>query len=288
MKLLITGSAGQVGKELVLRAPKDWTVLAVNRQQLDIADNLQVKQIVDHFLPDVIINAAAYTAVDRAESEATQAWSANCEGAKYLAQAAKTCGARLLHISTDYVFSGDKTGCYNENDTTGPTGVYGQSKLAGEMAIAKACPEHIIMRTSWIFGAQGNNFVKTMLHLGRERTELSVVGDQWGSPTYAGDIAGVLLNIAAQTRHAQPVWGIYHYSGMPYVSWAEFAATIFERACETGLLTHKPIIKTITTREYPTAARRPANSRLDCRKIDRMFTIKPSDWQAALSGMAAW
>lgn len=289
MKLLITGSSGQIGTELVLRAPLSWSVLATDHTRLDITDETHVKKVIGDFMPNVIINAAAYTAVDRAENENELAYAINRDGARNLAQAANMYAARLLHISTDYVFAGDKTETYSEDDIPDPTGVYGNSKLAGEMAVVKACPEYIIIRTSWVFGTHGNNFVKTMIRLGKEKKQLSIVGDQFGGPTYAGDVADTLLAIAAKTLYQQnPVWGIYHYSGMPYTSWAGFAAAIFDHACQERLFTDKPAIKIVTTSEYPTLAQRPANSRLDCSKINKIFNVKPSDWHAALSDIASY
>lgn len=289
MKLMIVGSAGQVGKELVQRAPAEWEVLAVDRQQLDITDAAQVSHRVAAFHPDVIINAAAYTAVDRAESEAALAYAINRDGPAALAAAAQACGAALLHISTDYVFPGDKPAPYREDDPTGPTGIYGASKLAGEEAVTAACPRHIILRTAWVFGAHGHNFVKTMIRLAKDRDQLSVVGDQFGSPTYAGDIALALLTLARRVADGQDVaWGIYHYSGAPYTCWADFARAVIEQAVEAGHVARLPDIRPITTAEYPTPARRPANSRLDCRKIEAAFGIAPSDWQAALRDIAPY
>ena len=283
MKLLIVGGAGQVGKELASRAPAEWDVRAVDRQQLDITDSAAVERQVADFQPDVIINAAAYTAVDRAESEQALAYAINRDGPAALAAAAHHAGSALLHISTDYVFPGDKAGTYREDDQTGPTGVYGASKLAGEEAVAAACPRHIILRTAWVFGAYGNNFVKTMIRLARDRDQLSVVSDQLGSPTYAGDIAETLLAIARQVAgKADAPWGIYHYSGAPYTCWSDFAGALLDHAAEAGIIARKPRINPITTAEYPTPAQRPANSRLDCSKIGAAFGIAPSDWQAAL------
>lgn len=290
MKVMIVGSGGQVGQELVKRAPSGWDILATDRSQLDLTDVQQVSRLVTSFRPNVIINAAAYTAVDKAESESALAFAINRDGPLYLARAAKTCGAKIIHISTDYVFSGDKTGVYHESDATAPTGVYGQSKLDGELAIARECPEHIILRTSWVFGEYGHNFVKTMIRLARERDQLSVVGDQFGSPTYAGDIADVLLVIAGKvTQMPEPrMWGTYHFSGTEYVCWADFAVAIIDSAHKINLITKKPVIHAIATSQYPTPAKRPANSKLDCSKIQNVFAVKLSDWRAALESISLY
>lgn len=288
MKLMIVGCAGQVGKELVLRAPENWEIKAVDRQELDITDHAKVMTAVSAFRPDSIINAAAYTAVDRAESEEELAHLINNKGAENLALAAQSINAAMLHISTDYVFSGDLQGCYVETDITGPTGVYGASKLAGEQAITMACDKHIILRTAWVFGEHGNNFVKTMLRLAEGREKLSIVSDQFGSPTYAGDIADALLNIAAQLENGDSRWGIYHYSGYPYVNWCEFAQEIFSCAVAQGVLTKSPVVIPISTQDYPTPARRPTNSKLDCSKIMTNFGIMPSDWKFALSNISSY
>lgn len=228
--------------------------------------------------------------MDKAESESALAFAINRDGPQYLARAAKTCSAKLIHISTDYVFSGDKEGIYHESDATGPTGVYGQSKLEGELAIARECPEHVIVRTAWVFGEHGQNFLKTMVRLAKERDQLSVVGDQFGSPTYAGDIGDALLTITQKVVQLSEssIWGTYHYSGSEYVSWADFATAIIDSAYEMNIVAKKPVIHAITTSEYPTPARRPANSKLDCSKIEKNFTIKSSDWRTALKNTSLY
>ena len=195
----------------------------------------------------------------------------------------------MLHISTDYVFAGDKQGVYLESDPVDPQGVYGASKLAGEEVVAAKSPRHLILRTAWVFGEHGNNFVKTMLRLGASRDSLGIVADQFGGPTYAGDIAAALLKMAQQAL--QPgfsQWGVYHFAGEPHVSWFEFASAIFKVAGEQGVLAKLPELKGIGTADYPTPARRPANSRLDCGKIRQVFAIEPSNWQAALQNIKAY
>jgi dTDP-4-dehydrorhamnose reductase len=284
MKILITGCNGQVGTSLVKKLTGVVELLAVDRKSLDITDEQAVTRLVAEYNPDIIINAAAYTAVDRAESESEFAFAVNRDGPKYLAKAAQKAGAALLHISTDYVFSGDKTGEYNETDKTSPQSVYGQSKLGGENAVIEHCHRHIILRTAWVFSEYGNNFVKTMLRLGQDREALSIVGDQFGGPTYAGDIASALIKIAHAIEEKQEInWGIYHFSGLPHVSWYDFAADILNKAAAQNMISSVPTVSNIPTSEYPPPATRPVNSKLNCSKISREFTIEPSDWQQALN-----
>ena len=195
----------------------------------------------------------------------------------------------MLHISTDYVFDGQATQPYTETDATAPQGVYGQSKLAGEQAVLAACSRSIILRTAWVFGEHGHNFVKTMLRLGRERDSLGIVSDQHGAPTYAGDIAAALLHIAHHITQGKPTeYGIYHFSGKPYVSWYQFAEAIFQQAQQQGILANTPQLFAIATPDYPTPAKRPANSCLQLDKIQQAFGISPSDWQQALTQLAPY
>ncbi|CAH6921571.1 dTDP-4-dehydrorhamnose reductase [Vibrio chagasii] len=285
MRVLITGCHGQVGSCLTeqLANNENVTVLALDRQRLDITNQDAVNAVVTEFRPSVIINAAAHTAVDKAEEEVALSYAINRDGPKYLAQAAQTIGAAILHISTDYVFEGNKVGDYIETDTTNPQGVYGESKLAGEIAVAQSCEKHIILRTAWVFGENGNNFVKTMLRLAENRDTLSVVGDQFGGPTYAGDIANTLVQIAKRINQGDTVdYGVYHYSGLPHVSWFEFADAIFDVAIEQHFLTKKPDLISISSVQYPTPAKRPNNSRLSTEKISRVFAIEASDWVSNL------
>lgn len=286
MKVLIVGSAGQVGKELRERISTEWDVLALDRTALDVTDAGQVDEAVKTFAPHVIINASAYTAVDRAETESEQAYKVNCYGVANLAKAAHANSAKLIHISTDYVFQGDLQRAYNESDETGPTGVYGASKLAGEQKISEICPQHIILRTAWVFGAHGANFVKTMVRLGHDRAQLNVVGDQHGGPTYAGDIAETLLIIAENIcSPGFSNWGIYHYSGAPYTTWAGFAECIMNEAYAQNLIPQLTKVNSISSSEYPTLAKRPENSMLDCSKIYEQFGIVPSNWKSALTDL---
>ncbi|MGK0270451.1 MAG: dTDP-4-dehydrorhamnose reductase [Cocleimonas sp.] len=284
MKILIAGKNGQVGRCLVdlLEAQNELTFLALGREELDITDPIQVDKIVSEFQPNIIINAAAYTAVDKAEQENELANAINKDGPQNLAHAANKVNAAIIHISTDYVFDGDSLESYTESDMTAPQGEYGRSKLAGEQAVVQACPKHIILRTAWVFGEHGNNFVKTMLRLAKTRESLGVVADQFGGPTYAGDIANTILTISKQIADDSHVYGIYHFSGFPHVNWHTFAEKIFEIALEQNVHVQPIQVNPITTLDYPTPAKRPANSRLNCDKIHNEFGIKQSDWQAAL------
>ena len=282
MRILVTGCNGQVGYELQrLSGQSEHYWLCLDRAGLDISDQVSVSKVVVDFSPDVVINAAAYTAVDKAESEVDLAYAVNARGPEYLAVACQGIGAVLIHISTDYVFSGDQAEPYVETDATGPTGVYGQSKLAGECAVIEHCAKHIILRTAWVFGEHGNNFVRTMLRLGVELDELGIVADQFGAPTSARGIAETCLNIAEQLD-GNPQWGIYHYSGAPYVSWFEFAQAIFENVSVADQPAKIPVLNAITTEQFPTAAKRPANSKLNCQKLRNVFGIYPDDWHARL------
>ncbi|MBR1818519.1 MAG: dTDP-4-dehydrorhamnose reductase [Neisseriaceae bacterium] len=276
MNFLITGAGGQVGQELQRLLPQ---ANALTHSQLDIGDISAVRNAVQAFKPNAIINAAAYTAVDKAEEEVEKAHLINHIGAKNLAIASEEQNAILLHISTDYVFDGNKTEPYNETDASNPQSVYGKSKLLGEEAVLQHCEKAMILRTAWVFGRYGKNFVKTMLQLGTTRNHLRIVADQFGSPTEAQDIANALIYMAKN-----PQFGIYHYSGMPYVSWFEFAQHIFQAAEKQSIL-HIPQLEAITSEEYPTAAKRPKNSRLNLDKITNTFGILPSDWQSHLNDL---
>lgn len=291
MRVLVTGCKGQVGHCLVeiLSNAENVALLAVDREELDITKQEAVNEAINTFEPTIIINAAAHTSVDKAEQEVELSYSINRDGPKFLAEAAQRIGATILHISTDYVFEGNKEGEYVEDDATNPQGVYGASKLAGEIAVAEACDNHVILRTAWVFGEYGNNFVKTMLRLAESRDELSIVGDQVGGPTYAGDIAKALVEIAKHVSNAKPVeYGVYHFSGLPHVSWYEFADRIFDNAVEQGILNHKPTLSNITTEQYPTPAKRPNNSKLSTAKITDVFSIKTSNWQAAIANIKSY
>ena len=287
LRILITGGSGQVGHCLKAQLEGCAELSVPDSSALNIADRHSVRQAVETFRPDYIINAAAYTAVDKAEGDTGRAFAVNRDGARHLAEAAEAAGAAMLHISTDYVFDGAGGAPYDEAAPTAPQNIYGASKLAGEQAVLAACRRAVVMRTSWVFGAHGQNFVKTMLRLGRERDSLGIVADQYGAPTAAADIAAALITIVRRHTPEQLAEraGIYHYCGSPYASWFEFAETIFAEAAAQGVLAKIPAVKPIATADYPTPAKRPADSRLDCGKIRTVFGIGPCDWHSALSDL---
>jgi dTDP-4-dehydrorhamnose reductase len=283
VKVLLTGANGQVGRcTQDVFAGSGHELKALGRDALDISDAAAVAQIVKAFCPDVIINAAAYTAVDKAESEPELAYAINVAGPANLAVAAAEVNALLIHISTDYVFDGTARVPYSEGDETNPQGVYGQTKLDGERAVQRRCDRHIILRTAWVFSEYGNNFVKTMLRLGKERSELGVVADQIGSPTYAGDIAKACYVIAEQIKEGSFCGGIYHFAGDEAVSWHAFASEIFHEASNSRLLSTTPIVNAITTADYPTLAARPAYSVMKSEKLMKDFSVPACDWKSAL------
>jgi dTDP-4-dehydrorhamnose reductase len=288
MNVLITGSDGQLGQCLIqaFAIHKYVNIIACNRQQLDITDAQAIAVKFSECAPNIVINAAAYTAVDKAEEESELAFNINALGPKNLAKAAQEINAALIHISTDYVFDGEKLAPYSENDITNPQSVYGTSKLAGEQKIIKYCDKHIILRTAWVFSEFGNNFAKTMIQLSHLE-QLNIVGDQIGGPTNANDIAQALVSICDEIiRNKSVNWGVYHYSGEPYCSWFDFAQQIFLRAKECGVINQSPDLNAIQTTQYPTPAKRPKNSRLDNTKITNAFAIQTSDWQASLIDMS--
>ena len=272
--ILITGAGGQVGQELA-NADGDNRLIALTRQELDITDPGQISKAFANYRPSVVINAAAYTQVDRAEQEQELAYAINRDGVAGLARACQKSGTPLFHISTDYVFDGNMQGAYRETDPISPLGIYGKSKAEGEAVLQAILEQHIILRTSWVFSANGNNFVKTMLRLGKERDELGVVDDQRGCPTSARSIAEVLLKMAIRYLRGEKIpWGIYHYCNRPEITWFEFAMEIFSQANGYENLRINPI----GTSDYPTPAVRPKNSVLDCSKLENNFGIKGRNW----------
>ncbi len=277
MKILLTGAHGQLGRCFQDRLPEGWQVWATDAAELDITDREQVNAAVAQYQPDAIVNAAAYTAVDKAEAEPQLAERINAIGPANLAAVAAQQQIRLVHVSTDYVFDGYASSPYSEQSPTHPLSVYGVTKLAGEQAVSAALPGAIIVRTAWVFSEYGTNFVKTMLRLGQERDALGIVGDQKGCPTYAGDLAQAIIALLQQTAAG----GIYHYSGDKEVSWFQFAEAIFAVAQQKGIITKVPTLTAITTDQYPTPAHRPAYSTLACDKIAQLGIVL-SDWQQAL------
>ena len=288
MKLLVVGANGQVGTELCLLEPNDCQIIGLGREKLDITNAEQVAAVIVEQQPDFIVNASAYTAVDKAEEEIEMAYAVNHNGPLNLARSCHALNIPLIHISTDYVFDGTSCRPYTEDDTTQPINIYGRSKLSGEVAVRESCPQHIILRSSWVFGRFGNNFVKTMLRLGQQRNELSVVNDQQGCPSAAYDIAEAIIKICqalALKDNQNAPWGTYHFSGTPATNWYLFAHAIFSAAAKLG--GRVPSIMPVSSSEYPTPAKRPHYTVLNCRKIERVFGIQPPGWQAALDRVVA-
>jgi dTDP-4-dehydrorhamnose reductase len=282
MKLLVLGSGGQVGRELCrLPWPAGYALAGFDRAEVDITQPASASRAVARERPDIVVNAAAYTAVDRAESEPEAAWAGNCTGPANLAAACAGTGTPLIHISTDYVFDGTKSDPYREDDPVAPLGVYGQSKEAGDRAVREALASHVILRTAWVYSAHGHNFVKTMLRLADERPVLRVVADQTGSPTGATDVAAAIATIVQQLAAGSRCWGTYHFTAAGAVTWHGFAEAIFAEAAPWR--GPAPRVEAIATADYPTPARRPANSRLDCTKIGEVFGIGPRPWREALA-----
>lgn len=285
MRLLLLGGNGQLGRELRRVLPALGEVIVATRDgaAADVAADFDQPQalpaLVRQIAPDVVVNAAAYTAVDRAESEPEAAFRANAEAPAALARGCATTGALLVHYSTDYVFDGRSARPYREDDATAPLGVYGMSKRAGEEAIRASGARHMILRTAWVYAAQGRNFLRTMLRLAAEREELRVVADQVGAPTPAAwiaDATGQLL------RQGVPASGTWHLTAAGETSWHGFAQAIMDEAQAAGLLARRPRVLPITTAEYPTPARRPAYSVLDTAKLQRDFGIAPPAWRDGL------
>lgn len=274
MSLLVFGKTGQVARELQRLAPG---AIFLGRDEADLSDPAACAAAIDKIRPTAVINAAAYTAVDAAESEEPLATRINGDAPGAMARACARLGCPFVHISTDYVFDGSGTTPWSVDAPTGPLGAYGRSKLSGEQAVRAASGVHAILRTSWVVSAHGRNFVKTMLRLGAEREKLTIVADQVGGPTPAGDIAEACLAMAGQLAKDPSKSGTYHFSGAPDVSWADFARAIFARA---GLACE---VEDIPTSAYPTPAARPANSRLDCSATLSAFGIARPDWRNGLS-----
>lgn len=280
--ILVTGGSGQVGIEL---ARLDWPAEVVlhcpTRAELDLTSPTSIAAYISRHAWDSVINCAAWTAVDAAEDNVAAAFLANSQGPAWLAEAAAQCGAAFIQLSTDYVFSGQLDRPYNEADAVGPTGAYGASKLAGELAVSTAAPRSIILRTAWVVSPHRTNFIKTMLRLGAERDRLGVVCDQYGCPTSAADIAAAVRTIALRqmTGPAAPT-GIFHFVNAGAASWHELAEAIFEMAVPLDGPT--PQVVAIPTADYPTRAVRPANSRLETAKITREFGIVPRHWREAV------
>lgn len=277
MTLVVLGAGGQVGRALVERVGEPF--FGFDHSGCDITDAARVARVLAAPGVSVVINCAAYTAVDRAEGERDRAFAANATGAGIVGREAGALGLPVIHMSTDYVYSGAGADGHFEDEPAAPVNIYGASKAEGDARLSAANPHHLVLRVSWVFGVHGANFVKTMLRLGREKGELAVVDDQIGGPTEARDIADVILVLAAACRRPGfNNWGVYHFAGAPATSWYGFAQAIFERAKRTPSR-----LTPISSLEYPTPAQRPRNSRLDCSKIGRVFGIAQPNWRVALS-----
>lgn len=285
--VLVAGRSGQVARELVRTAPAEFEVVALGSAELDIRDPVAVRATISRMQPSLVINAAAYTAVDQAEQDEAAAFLLNAAAPAYLAEASASVAAPIIHLSTDYVFDGSKSGLYAEEDVVAPLGVYGRSKLAGEQSVADANLHHVILRTAWVYSPFGRNFVKTMLRLAETRGEVSVVDDQVGNPTAASDIARGVWKVAGHIVAAprSPEYGVYHMTGAGQASWAEFAEALFRiSAVHSGPVAD---VRRIPSAEYPTPVRRPANSRLDCTKIAGRFGVVLPEWQASIETCVA-
>lgn len=289
MRIIVTGKDGQVARSLIERGSRaGHQVVALGRPEIDLAGDASaiVEAIIDA-RPDAIVSAAAYTAVDKAESDSDTAFAVNEGGAGAVALAARRLGVPIVHLSTDYVFDGSRSAPYREDDPTAPASVYGSSKLAGEEAVVAATDNSAILRTAWVYSPFGANFVRTMLRLAKDRDSVSVVADQVGNPTSALDIADAVLavvaNLVADDR--AELRGVFHMTGSGEASWADFAEAIFAASALAGGASARVV--PITTAQYPTAARRPANSRLDCSKLAAAHDVRLPPWQGSLGDVVA-
>lgn len=282
MKVLVTGARGQLGQTLLANAPADLVMFGIDRSQLDITDQEQVRAFVDAERPDVIVNAAAYSAVDLAEDNETQATAANATGPLYLATAASDCGARLVHLSTDFVFDGAAAEPYSPAASVNPLGAYGRSKWEGEQHVRTTLPDSsVVLRTAWLYSEYGGNFVSTMLRLMNEREELSVVNDQVGSPTWARSVANAIFAFIARPDLS----GNYHWTDAGRVSWFDFACAIQEEAQILGLISKAIDIRSVSSGDYAAAATRPAYSVLDCSATASDLGLKQTPWRQSLRAM---
>ena len=289
LKLLATGCKGQVVTALRRLCEAEGVALVcVGRPDVDLANLTDFESVLRAHEPDAVVNAAAWTAVDLAETNVAEAYALNCVAAGRISAAAAQAGLPVIQISTDYVFAGDRPDAYREDDVPGPASIYGASKLAGERAVAAANPQHVILRTSWVYSATGQNFLKTMLRVGRERDVVRVVADQTGAPTHADIVADGVLRVAraiCEPCAAADLFGVFHLTAAGEASWRDFACAIFEESASLG--GPLPEVEAIATADYPTPARRPANSRLDCSKIARTHGVRPQHWREAVAATVA-
>ena len=285
-KILLIGITGQIGQELQQTLPSIGEVIGVGRQSLDLSQPEQIQERIAEIKPNVIVNAAAYTAVDKSESESDLAMTINATAPKAIAVAAQNIGATVLHISTDYVFNGQNHTPYKERDPTDPLGVYGKSKLLGEIGVRENCDRHLILRTAWVYGSRGHgNFVKTMLRLGSERTELKVVTDQIGSPSWSYDIAIAITQLLPKSLADEGIDGTYHFTNSGVASWYDLALATFNEAKQLGFPVKVEQVIPITTAEFPTPTQRPAYSVLAKTKITETLGNYPPYWRDSLRKM---
>ena len=283
MTVLVTGAGGQVGLELLaLAAAHGVTAIGTDVVDLDITDAAAVRRAVEAARPDAFVNAAAYTAVDRAEAEPALAAAVNCDGARHVAEACAAAGVPLVHVSTDYVFDGTKGAPYVPGDAVSPLGVYGRTKADGETAVRAAVAEHVVIRTAWVFSRHGHNFVRTMLRLARERESFGVVADQWGGPTSAAAVARACLVAARQAAAGRGAWGLFHHAGAPLATWFELAAETVRLGAALDPSV-RGAVTPIATAEYPTPAARPARVELDTRAFQEAYGVAAPDWRADLA-----
>lgn len=281
MKILLLGQHGQVSRELQLLLSQGHELIVLGREQLDLAETDNLREAVRRLQPQLIINAAAHTAVDAAESEPEAAFAINATAPGVLAEEAAALDVPLIHYSTDYVFDGSKASAYDESDAPNPLGVYGRSKLAGEQAITAVGGKHLILRTSWVYSLHGRNFLLTMQRLLQEREQLSVVADQIGAPTWAGSIAASTVQLIERWQSAQTAaWGVYHFTARGETAWFGFAEAIAAQLKAQGKTVAQ--LTPIATTQYPTPARRPLNSRLDCSRLERDWGVRLPDWHDGL------
>lgn len=282
MKILLTGANGQLGRCIQDRVSPEDNLLALESDQLDITDREKVISLVLKEQPKVIINAAAYTAVDKAENEAELAFKVNHLGIENLALAAREIDIPLIHISTDYVFDGTATTPYTEDFSTSPLSVYGQSKWLGEEVLRRSYDNHIILRTSWVFSEYGSNFVKTILRLSHDKDEINIISDQVGCPTYAGDIASAIFSIIKKIQAGNKSRGTFHYCGDKPTTWHGFVNAIINESYAHKKLSRKTFVNAIKTEDYPLPAQRPKYSMLNCQKIQEVWNISQLSWRSAI------
>ena len=285
-KILLTGVTGQVGRELQTTLTSLGEVVGFDREKFDLSKPEQIKQQIAEIKPNIVVNAAAYTAVDRAETESELAIAINADAPKAIALAAQNVNATVVHISTDYVFNGKNYTPYLETDSTDPLGVYGNSKLIGEIGVKENCDRHIILRTAWVYGSRGHgNFVKTMLRLGESKEELKVVADQIGSPTWSYDIASAIANLLDKSQTDSTINGAYNFTNSGVASWYDLAVAVFDEAKQLGFPLKIKQVLPITTADYPTPAQRPAYSVLSKGKYTEATGVYPPHWRESLRKM---